>query len=98
MDVQEIENLYYTLVPKSFWGGGLPAKTFGKNLVFVSAVVIWEIRIKQALEKLKIPLNFRKVLVDQPFEMLDITVEHAHAVGGLPFNTVIFMLFLSFKL
>ena len=56
----------------------------GKNLVFVSAVVIWEIRIKQALGKLQIPKNFRKVLGDQPFEMLDITVEHAHAVGDLP--------------
>ena len=56
----------------------------GKNLVFVSAVIIWEIRIKQALGKLKIPRNFRRVLDDQPFEILDITVEHAHAVGDLP--------------
>jgi len=55
-----------------------------KNLVFVSAVVIWEIRIKQALGKLKIPRSFRNVLDDQPFETLDITVEHAHAVGDLP--------------
>ncbi|MCK4388718.1 MAG: type II toxin-antitoxin system VapC family toxin [Desulfobacterales bacterium] len=55
-----------------------------KNLIFVSAVVIWEIRIKQALGKLEIPRNFRRVLDDQPFEMLDITVEHAHAVGELP--------------
>ncbi len=56
----------------------------GKNLVLISAVVIWEIKIKQALGKLKIPRNFRKVVGDQPFEMLDITVEHAHAVGDLP--------------
>jgi PIN domain nuclease of toxin-antitoxin system len=56
----------------------------GKNLVFISAVVIWEIIIKQSLEKLKLPHNFRKVLDSQPFEQLDITVEHAHAVGGLP--------------
>ncbi len=55
----------------------------GKNLVFVSAVVIWEIRIKQALGKLEIPCDFRKVLDDQSFEMLDITVEHAHTVGDL---------------
>ncbi len=55
----------------------------GKNIVFISAIVIWEIRIKQALGKLKIPKNFRKVLDAQPFEMLDITVEHAHVVGDL---------------
>ncbi|MBW2641621.1 MAG: type II toxin-antitoxin system VapC family toxin, partial [Deltaproteobacteria bacterium] len=53
-------------------------------LVFISAVVIWEIRIKQSLGKLELPHNFRKVLDSQPFEQLDITVEHAHAVGDLP--------------
>ena len=56
----------------------------GKNLVLVSAVVVWEIRIKQAMGKLKVPRNFRRVLEDQPFEMLDITAEHAHTVGDLP--------------
>ena len=56
----------------------------GNNLVFVSAAVIWEIRIKQALGTLEIPSNFRKVLDEQPFEMLPITAEHAHAVGDLP--------------
>jgi len=54
------------------------------NIVFVSAAVIWEIRIKQALGKLKIPASFRKVLEHQPFEVLPITVDHAHAVGNLP--------------
>ena len=56
----------------------------GNNLVFVSAAVIWEIRIKQALGKLEVPANFRQVLDKQPFEMLAITAEHAHAVGDLP--------------
>ena len=56
----------------------------GQNLVFVSAAVIWEIRIKHALGKLAIPRNFRNVLDRQPFETLDITADHAHAVGNLP--------------
>ena len=56
----------------------------GKNLVFVSAVVVWEITIKEALGKLEIPRNFKRVLENQPFKMLDITVEHAHAVRDLP--------------
>lgn len=55
-----------------------------KNMVFVSAVVVWEIRIKAALGKLEIPHNFKEVLESQPFEMLDITVEHAHAASDLP--------------
>ncbi len=56
----------------------------GNNLVFVSAAVIWEIQIKRALGKLKIPKNFRNVMDQQGFELLDITVEHAYAVGKLP--------------
>ena len=50
----------------------------------MSAAVIWEIRIKQALGKLEIPANFRNVLDQQGFEMLDVTVDHAYAVGDLP--------------
>jgi len=32
----------------------------GKNLVFISAAVIWEIRIKQKLGKLELPHNFQQ--------------------------------------
>lgn len=56
----------------------------GERLVFVSAVVIWEIRIKEALGKLKVPRNFRTVLDNQPFDKLDITADHAHAIKNLP--------------
>jgi len=56
----------------------------GSNIVFVSAAVVWEIRIKEALGKLKIPPDFRDVLSHQPFEMLAVTVDHAFLVGDLP--------------
>jgi PIN domain nuclease of toxin-antitoxin system len=56
----------------------------GSNLVFVSAVVIWEIRIKQGLGKLTLPSEFREVLDHQPFETLPVTVDHAHRVAELP--------------
>ena len=56
----------------------------GNNMVFVSAAVIWEIRIKETLGKLDIPGDFQRVLGKQSFEMLAITAEHAHAVGNLP--------------
>ncbi len=58
--------------------------TDGRNSIFVSSVVIWEIRIKQTLGKLNIPNNFREVLDRQPFEMLAITAEHAYEIGNLP--------------
>ena len=58
----------------------------GSNPAYVSSAVIWEISIKRAIGKLKVPKRFRAVLDDQPFEPLDITPEHAHAVGDLPLH------------
>ena len=58
----------------------------GEHLVFVSAATIWEIRIKEALGKLEIPRDFQAILTDQPFEMLDITTDHAHAIKDLPLH------------
>jgi PIN domain nuclease of toxin-antitoxin system len=56
----------------------------GRKIVFVSAVVIWEIRIKQALGKLQLPSNFREVLNSQAFDELPLTVDHAHRLAELP--------------
>ena len=56
------------------------------NLIVVSAAVVWEIRIKQALGKLEIPSNFLHVIKDQGFEFLSITVDHAYAAGNLPMH------------
>ncbi|MBI9082059.1 MAG: type II toxin-antitoxin system VapC family toxin [Desulfobacterales bacterium] len=56
------------------------------NLVVVSAVVIWEIRIKQALGKLKIASNFYRVVHQQGFELLSVSPDHAYAVGDLPLH------------
>lgn len=55
-----------------------------ENLVFVSAVVVWECRIKQALGKLDLPARFAEVLSSQPFLALDISATHAHGVADLP--------------
>ena len=54
------------------------------NLIALSATAIWEIRIKQALGKLRIGPNFYDVIKQQRFEMLPITSDHAYAVGDLP--------------
>jgi PIN domain nuclease of toxin-antitoxin system len=55
-----------------------------KSTVYLSAAVVWEIRIKGALGKLSLPAEFREVLDEQPFIDLPITVAHAHAVEALP--------------
>jgi PIN domain nuclease of toxin-antitoxin system len=54
------------------------------NLVFVSAVTVWEIVIKKALGKLRVPDEFPAVLNEQPFHHVQMTVEHAFKVGELP--------------
>jgi PIN domain nuclease of toxin-antitoxin system len=54
------------------------------NTVFLSAVVVWEIRLKQAIGKLKVPRSFGEVLAGQPFSELPVTVAHANALVGLP--------------
>ena len=54
------------------------------NTVYLSAIVIWEIRIKQAIGKLSLPDDFRKVLDEQQFTNLPITLDHAHALEALP--------------
>jgi PIN domain nuclease of toxin-antitoxin system len=54
------------------------------NTVFLSAVVVWEIRIKQMIGKLDLPPEFADVLADQDFVELPVTVVHALAVGELP--------------
>ena len=54
-----------------------------ENLIFLSAAVVWEIRIKEALGKLDIPPNFQVIVDQQSFEKLPVKVEHAHAVKGL---------------
>jgi PIN domain nuclease of toxin-antitoxin system len=56
------------------------------NLIVLSAVVIWEIRIKQALGKLEIAPNFYHAIKTQGFDLLSITSDHAYAVGDLPMH------------
>lgn len=56
------------------------------NLIILSAVVIWEIRIKQALGKLEIAPDFYHVIKKQGFELLSVTSDHAYAVGDLPLH------------
>ena len=55
-----------------------------ENTVYLSAVVVWEMRIKQAIGKLDLPGDFEEVLDGQAFSKLPVTVEHAHATAGLP--------------
>lgn len=56
----------------------------GRNDVLVSAVSAWEITIKRALGKLRAPDDLPDQLARARFAPLDVTIEHALAVGELP--------------
>ncbi len=55
-----------------------------ENTVYLSAVVVWEMRIKQGIGKLDLPDDFEEVLDGQAFSKLPVTVDHTHAIAGLP--------------
>ncbi len=61
------------------------AITNGSNVVFVSAATAWEIAIKKAIGKLRVPPgDYLAELKRHRFTPLDITTEHALAVETLP--------------
>lgn len=56
----------------------------GKNTVYVSAAVAWEIAIKKALGKLDAPDDLEAAMAANRFLPLPVTVPHALAVASLP--------------
>ena len=57
----------------------------GHNIVYVSAATAWEISIKRAIGKLKVPeSDYLEELRLHRFMLLSITTEHALAVENLP--------------
>ncbi len=56
----------------------------GKNIVFVSSVSAWEISIKTAMGKLKVPDNLQEEIKLHRFMPLNINFEHAKLAGELP--------------
>lgn len=55
----------------------------GGNLVFVSAVVAWEVAVKRSLGKLATG-DVLEGIRENEFHPLSITVEHAQAIESLP--------------
>lgn len=56
----------------------------GKNPVYVSAAVVWEIVIKRSLGKLDAPDDLVEVKAANRFLPLPVTVAHVLAVAALP--------------
>lgn len=56
----------------------------GDNEVVVSAASAWEIAIKRAAGKLRVPSGLEEALAENGFGSLPITITHAMAAGALP--------------
>jgi len=57
-----------------------------ENTIFVSAVSLWEIWLKQSLGKLRLPQDFDERLAAESFESLPLTASHAREVAQLPWR------------
>jgi PIN domain nuclease of toxin-antitoxin system len=57
-----------------------------ENTIFISAIALWEIWLKQSLGKLKLPSNFKELLELEEFENLPLTARQAAAVASLPWH------------
>jgi len=55
-----------------------------ENAVFVSAVSLWEIWLKQTLGKLRLPPEFEEKLGVESFENLPLTAAQTRRVADLP--------------
>jgi len=55
------------------------------NSVYISAVSVFEVRLKDALRKITIARNWWEKLSEQEFDHLAFTVDHANATRQLPF-------------
>jgi PIN domain nuclease of toxin-antitoxin system len=57
-----------------------------ENTVFVSAISLWEIWLKQSLGKLRLPVDFTERLTAEAFESLPLIAAHTRQVGLLPWH------------
>lgn len=57
-----------------------------ENTVFVSAVSLWEIWLKQSLGKLRLPVDFTERLAAESFESLPLMVSQTRQVSLLPWH------------
>jgi PIN domain nuclease of toxin-antitoxin system len=57
-----------------------------ENTIFVSAVSLWEIWLKQSLGKLTVPVDFTQRLGAEDFEDLPLMASHVRQIAELPWH------------
>lgn len=57
-----------------------------EGVIFLSAVSVWEMVVKKAKGKLRLPKDWKETIKDSSFEILPINFEHALALEHLPLH------------
>ena len=57
-----------------------------ETTVFISAVTMWEIWLKESLGKLRLPPDFETRMTEEAFENLPLTFQHTRQVASLPWR------------
>jgi PIN domain nuclease of toxin-antitoxin system len=76
--------LLWALVDDERLGVAGEALSDGRNVVYASAVSVWEVAVKRSLGKLRAPTDIVAAIDETRFTPLPITLQHADAAAGLP--------------
>lgn len=57
-----------------------------ESVIFLSAVSVWEMVVKKAKGKLRLPQDWKKTIKDSRFEILPINLEYALTLESLPLH------------
>ncbi len=76
--------LWSLMEPKKLNSLGRELICAPENTVFLSAVSMWEIRIKESIGKLELPLEFAARVAELGFEDLPLTSQHTEKLRELP--------------
>ena len=76
--------LWSLMEPKKLNSLGRELICSPENTVFLSAVSMWEIRIKESIGKLELPLGFSASVAELGLEDLPLTTQHTKWLRELP--------------
>ncbi len=76
--------LWSLMEPKKLSSLGRELVSAPENTVFLSAVSMWEIRIKEGIGKIELPVGFGDRVAELGFEDLPLTTQHTEWLRELP--------------
>lgn len=76
--------LWWADEPKALSMPAREAIADGRHLIYVSVATLWELGIKEAAGKLRMPQEIGELLKANRFDVIPITADHVSLAVGLP--------------